>query len=162
MDPGWNSGNRAPRPGVLHPGKRINAMKSSWICAGLAALALCCPLAVQAADQEAGVPLSPAEAGGVWTLESAGHDICTVTLAGEKAAGAGGYLARSDRSCAEVFEGAPVAWGPTADGMQLLGMDGRTLIAFSRWSNSLFVSHRSSGVDVQLRRGKGRAVGAVN
>jgi len=27
------------------------------------------------------------------------------------------------------------------------------LAPFNRWSNSLFVSHRSSGVDVQLMRG---------
>jgi hypothetical protein len=27
------------------------------------------------------------------------------------------------------------------------------VIAFNRWSNSLFVSHRSSGVDIQLKRG---------
>jgi hypothetical protein len=27
------------------------------------------------------------------------------------------------------------------------------LASFNRWSNSLFVSHRSGGVDVQLMRG---------
>jgi hypothetical protein len=27
------------------------------------------------------------------------------------------------------------------------------VIAFNRWSNSLFVSHRASGADIQLRRG---------
>jgi len=30
---------------------------------------------------------------------------------------------------------------------------GQPVIAFNRWSNSLFVSHRASGVDVQLKRG---------
>ena len=40
--------------------------------------------------------------------------------------------------------------------MQLIDAGGQPLIAFHRWSNSLFVSRRSSGVDIQLRRG-GRA-----
>ena len=44
-------------------------------------------------------------------------------------------------------------WAPTGDGMALTGSDGHVLIAFSRWSNSLFVSHRASGFDLQLRRG---------
>ena len=39
--------------------------------------------------------------------------------------------------------------------MRLVSADGAPLLSFNRWSNSLFVSHRSSGVDVQLRRGKG-------
>ena len=30
-------------------------------------------------------------------------------------------------------------------------------MGFNRWSNSLFVAHRSSGVDVQLRRGSPRS-----
>jgi hypothetical protein len=42
-------------------------------------------------------------------------------------------------------------------GRALIGSDGRSLIAFSRWSNSLFVSYRSGGVDIQLRRGAGPA-----
>jgi hypothetical protein len=37
--------------------------------------------------------------------------------------------------------------------MALTGVDGQVLAPFNRWSNSLFVSHRSSGVDVQLMRG---------
>jgi hypothetical protein len=37
--------------------------------------------------------------------------------------------------------------------MSLVDSDGQTVLGFSRWSNSLFVSHRSSGVDVQLKRG---------
>ena len=49
---------------------------------------------------------------------------------------------------------------PTKDGMQLIGADGQPVIAFHRWSNSLFVSHRSSGVDIQLRRGGPRGLGS--
>jgi hypothetical protein len=37
--------------------------------------------------------------------------------------------------------------------MALTGANGQALAPFNRWSNSLFVSHRSSGVDVQLMRG---------
>jgi hypothetical protein len=37
--------------------------------------------------------------------------------------------------------------------MNLTGADGQVLVGFNRWSDSLLVSHPSSGVDVQLRRG---------
>ena len=39
------------------------------------------------------------------------------------------------------------------DGAALVDGQGQVLIDFNRWSNSLLVSHQSSGVDVQLRRG---------
>ena len=56
-------------------------------------------------------------------------------------------------TCGDVLATSPTGWQPTRDGMQLVSADGQPVIAFHRWSNSLFVSHRSSGVDVQLRRG---------
>ena len=105
----------------------------------------------QSADHEAGVPLTPSEAGGAWTLESGGRNICVVTL-GETRVGKG-YSAKAAPGCAGVLPGDPVAWQSTTDGMQLVGADGQTLIGFGRWSNSLFVSHQSSGVDIQLKRG---------
>jgi len=43
---------------------------------------------------------------------------------------------------------------PTADGMKLVGADGQTVVAFGRWSNSLFVTSPGSGVSLQLRRGR--------
>ena len=52
-----------------------------------------------------------------------------------------------------AMTGTPATWQTTADGMALMDGSGQQLIAFNRWSNSLFVSHRSSGVDVQLMRG---------
>jgi hypothetical protein len=103
-------------------------------------------------DNEAGVPLSPAEAAGAWTLESDGHSICTIKLGVDKAKDA--YPAKAQSSCREALAGDPAGWRPTHDGMQLVGADGAPLLAFARWSNSLFVSHRSSGVDLQLRRGR--------
>ena len=125
-------------------------MRSWLMCAALAtATAYGGSQLARAADNEAGVPLSPAEAGGVWTLEADGHDVCAVTLGGQD------HAASADKPCAGAFDGAPAGWRPTADGMELLGSDGKPLIAFGRWSNSLLVSHRSSGIDIQLRRGAG-------
>ncbi len=124
------------------------------VCAGLAA-ALCCAGPALAEDNEAGVPLSAAEAAGAWTLESGGHDLCVVTLGAR-------YTAKADHACGDILPGDPVAWQATRDGMQLLGTGGQSLLAFNRWSNSLFVAHRSSGLDVQLKRGASAGVGAVN
>ncbi|MDE2487008.1 MAG: AprI/Inh family metalloprotease inhibitor [Alphaproteobacteria bacterium] len=130
-------------------------MRFPLIAAGLAGAGLLSwPMAAGAADHEAGAPLTPSEAAGTWTVESQGRSICAVTLSAQPSTG--GYAAKAS-GCGEAIPGAPVAWRPTADGMALVGADGRTLIAFDRWSNSLFVSHRSSGVDVQLRRGGPRS-----
>ena len=122
-----------------------------WAPALAAALiATGAPWLAAAADHEAGAPLSQAEAGGAWMLESGGRDLCTVTLGSN-------YAASADRPCATAFDGAPTAWRPTADGMELVSGDGKALMSFGRWSNSLFVAHRADGVDVQLRRGEGAA-----
>ncbi|MBW8815459.1 MAG: AprI/Inh family metalloprotease inhibitor [Caulobacterales bacterium] len=116
----------------------------TWILG--AGLAMATAGAAVAEDREAGVPLSPAEAAGAWTLESAGHPICTIRLGADRSA-------RAASDCAGALPGAPAGWRPTADGMALIGANGQALLGFNRWSNSLFVSHRASGVDVQLRRG---------
>ena len=116
-----------------------------WLIAGLLTLAL--PGAAAAEDHEAGVPLTPAEAAGAWTIETGGREVCKLTMTAA-------HAVRADTTCAGTLPGAPARWEPTADGMKLLGADGQTLIAFNRWSNSLFVSHRNSGVDIQLRRGR--------
>jgi hypothetical protein len=109
------------------------------------------PLPAFAADHEAGVPLSPAEAAGVWTVESGGRSICTVDLSAEKAGA--GYGAKASGACGDTLKGTPAGWTPTNDGISLMDASGQSLIRFNRWSNSLFVSHTSSGVDIQLRRG---------
>ena len=124
-----------------------------FIAAGLSAASLALgATAAQAWDHEAGVPLTPAEAAGGWTLESAGRPVCMVRLTATKTSDAG-YAASAPASCGEALPPGVAGWTPTGDGMALTGADGRVLIAFDRWSNSLFVSHRSSGVDVQLQRG---------
>jgi hypothetical protein len=106
------------------------------------------------ADAEAGVPLTPAEAAGAWTLESDGKGVCQITLGQARAkAMSTAYAARTSEGCAGALPGAVAGWIPTADGMALVQPNGQTLISFDRWSNSLFVAHRSSGQDLQLQRG---------
>ena len=102
--------------------------------------------AAVAADHEAGVPLSPAEAAGAWTVETGGHAICVVRLTADHGAQVGD-------NCGDSLPAGVTGWAATADGMALTGANGQALAPFNRWSNSLFVSHRSSGVDVQLMRG---------
>lgn len=99
-----------------------------------------------ATDNEAGVPLTPPEAAGGWTVESGGHAICMITLTAT-------HRAEPGSRCADALPGGVAHWVATANGMALTDADGRVLAPFDRWSNSLFVSHRSSGVDVQLMRG---------
>jgi len=109
---------------------------------GLALAAATAAAPALAEDNEAGVPLTPAEAAGAWTVSTGGHDICTITLTaahGVKAPACQGLLP------------SPTAWAATADGMSLSGGSG--VMAFHRWSNSLFVSSRASHLDIQLRRG---------
>jgi len=127
-------------------------MRVSMIAAGLAAALLAGAGPAQAEDNEAGVPLTPAEAAGTWTIESAGHALCTVTLSAT-------HTVKGPATCGESLPVSPTGWLTTKDGMALTGPDGKPLIAFQRWSNSLFVAHRASGVDIQLRRGAPGNVG---
>jgi hypothetical protein len=122
-------------------------MKASLIVCGLAGAFLLAGASFAVAeDNEAGVPLTPAEAAGAWTVSSGGKDLCVLTLGA-------GHTAKISQSCGDAIPAGPTAWAPTRDGMQLTDAQGQPVIAFHRWSNSLFVSHRASGVDIQLRRG---------
>ncbi|HVN01663.1 MAG TPA: AprI/Inh family metalloprotease inhibitor [Caulobacteraceae bacterium] len=112
----------------------------------LAAALFALARAAFAADHEAGVPLSPAEAAGAWTVESGGHAICMLRLTAR-------HDARVGAGCGEALPSGVTNWAATSDGMALTSGDGQVLAPFDRWSNSLFVSRRSSGVDVQLMRG---------
>jgi hypothetical protein len=120
--------------------------------AAAATALLCLTLAggAVAADNEAGVPLSPRDAAGAWTIEQQGRAVCVVKLSSRRSGA--DFVLSSGPQCGDTLEGA-AGWKPTADGLAITGADGQTLIAFNRWSNSLFVSHRSSGVDLQLKRG---------
>jgi hypothetical protein len=120
-------------------------MSALIVAAGLAGLLASASVAL-AEDNEAGVPLTPAEAAGAWTVASNGQDLCVLTLDAS-------HGVKSPRSCDDALPSRPTSWQPTRDGMQLIGAGGEPGVAFHRWSNSLFVSHRHSGVDIQLRRG---------
>ncbi len=124
--------------------------------AAAAALALASP-AANAADNEAGVPLQPQEAAGTWTLETQGRDVCTLTL-GARRQVQFGYQVTGAAACNAVLPEPVWGWMPTGDGMTFVGPKGVPQIAFNRWSNSLFVSHGSSGVDLQLRRGGSKSL----
>ena len=122
-------------------------MRASIIATALGAAALLAgAAAAQTGDNEAGVPLTPAEAAGSWAVASQGKDLCTLTLGAA-------HSVKAPSACNDAVGGNPTGWQPTKDGMQLTGAGGQQMLAFHRWSNSLFVSHRSSGVDIQLRRG---------
>ncbi|HZZ32028.1 MAG TPA: AprI/Inh family metalloprotease inhibitor [Phenylobacterium sp.] len=116
-------------------------------CLASAVLFAAASLAVAVAqDNEAGTPLTPKEAAGAWTISSGGQDLCVLTLGAA-------HTVKAASGCAAALPGEPTGWQPTSDGMQLVGVGGHAVLAFHRWSNSLFVSHRASGVDIQLRRG---------
>ena len=129
-------------------------LKSLTSFAAVAAMAMAASAFVApafAADEEAGVPLAPSDAGGAWSVETGGHTVCVIKLSASRNA-AGGYAMQAPAECQGTLP-AVSGWTPTRDGLGLTGADGQTLIRFNRWSNSLFVSHASSGADVQLRRG---------
>jgi hypothetical protein len=124
-------------------------MRATIIATALSAAALLAgAAAAQTGDNEAGVPLTPAEATGAWTVASQGKDLCVLTLGAA-------HSVKAPSSCNDPLGSNPTGWQPTKDGMQLTGANGQPVLAFHRWSNSLFVSHRSSGVDLQLRRSGG-------
>ena len=125
-------------------------MKTLTIAAAAAGALLLCGSFAHAEDNQAGIPLAPADAAGPWTLQADGHAICTITLGKDK--GANGYGVKAPDTCGDALPPGVSAWEPTRDGMRFIGEDGAAM-AFGRWSNSLFVAHRSTGVDVQLKRG---------
>jgi hypothetical protein len=103
---------------------------------------------------QAGRPIGPAEAAGPWTLQSKGGAICAVTLTARSAAVDGTFVATVGPECLEAYAmQSAAAWKPTRDGLAFTAGDGSEVVAFNRWSNSLFVSHRASGADLQLSRG---------
>jgi hypothetical protein len=104
-------------------------------------------------DPQAGTPLQPSDAAGMWTLSSKGGAICTLTLTNKPDA-RGIYAVVVPQNCREAYAMGPVnSWKPTGDGMAFTAGNGATVVAFNRWSNSLLVSKRRSGADLQLMRG---------
>jgi hypothetical protein len=104
-------------------------------------------------DPQAGAPLEPRDAAGIWTLSSKGGAICTLSLS-NKADTRGVFTVDVPQNCKDAYAMGPVtSWKPTADGMAFTSAAGAPVVAFNRWSNSLLVSKRSSGADLQLMRG---------
>jgi len=119
----------------------------------LAAGAACAQDMNAMAREQAGTPLAVSDAAAQgWTLETAGHSVCKVRL-GAQAVGNGVYHADVPGDCGQTLPAGVAGWKPVTDGAALVDGQGQILIDFNRWSNSLLVSHRSSGVDIQLRRG---------
>jgi len=105
-------------------------------------------------DDQAGIPLKPADAAAQpWTLEDQGRSLCVVRHEGVEV-GAGGYKVDISPDCGGSLPAGVAAWEPLTDGAAFVGPDGRVLVHFSRWSNSLLVANRRDGFDVQLRRGR--------
>lgn len=125
-------------------------MRPLLIALGLAAAAQLTPLAALAQPEQAGVPLTPGEAAGSWTVASGGRWVCVVGFTRTRTAL--GYALRVPPACASVLPAGIAAWAPTPDGMSLIGADGGA-IDFDRWSNSLLVSRQDSGVDISISRG---------
>ena len=133
------------------------ALRTSLISLGLAAVLSGGPVSAQdmnaLARDQVGMPLAPADAAAQgWTLETRGHSICKVRL-GAAAVSKGVYRADVPADCGQTLPAGVVGWRPVTDGAALVDGQGQVLIDFNRWSNSLLVSHRSDGVDIQLRRG---------
>jgi hypothetical protein len=127
---------------------RLSAIAGGLVSAVFASA----PWHALAADNQAGTPLAPADAAGPWTLESGGRAICVLNLGKEKI-GAASFALTVPMACGNALPTDLVGWAPTADGMSLVGAGGHSVMGFNRWSNSLLVSHRSSGADLQLKRG---------
>jgi hypothetical protein len=116
------------------------------------AAALLAGAAVAQPDHEAGVPLSPGEAAGGWTVETGGHAVCMITLSAARV-GASAYGATPKGDCRSLIPAGVAGWTPTRGGMALTDQSGQVLLPFDRWSNSLFVAKISTGDEVQLMRG---------
>jgi hypothetical protein len=100
-----------------------------------------------------GMPLKVNDAAAqAWTLESAGHSICVVRLGAEPVS-KGVYHTDIPAGCGPVLPAGVAGWRPVTDGAALVDGQGQILVDFDQWSNSLLVSRRAGGLDVQLRRG---------
>ncbi|MGH6955153.1 MAG: AprI/Inh family metalloprotease inhibitor [Caulobacteraceae bacterium] len=103
-------------------------------------------------DYKAGVPLAPSDAAGGWTVESHGRSVCMIDLSPARTA-AGPFGAHLRGDCAGTLPPNVAGWTPISGGMALTGPQGRVLLPFERWSDSLFVARISTGDNVQLMRG---------
>jgi len=85
-----------------------------------------------------------------WLLQAHGQVLCRLTLSGRASHG-GPYHANIPADCRSALPAGATGWKPTPDGIVLVAADGEVLVAFARWSESLFVSS-GPGPDLQLAR----------
>ena len=91
-------------------------------------------------------------AGEVDALETQGRTLCRLALR-LQAAGQGLYAVDLPSGCGDALPAGVAAWKPVTDGLALVDAQGHILVDFDNWSPDLLVSRRSSGADLQLRRG---------
>jgi hypothetical protein len=81
-----------------------------------------------------GLPMKPSDAaGGHWLLQTKGRTICRLRLGCEQTA-PGVYGASIPGACGEVLPPGLVGWKPVADGLALVGADGRSVVDFNQWT----------------------------
>jgi hypothetical protein len=112
-------------------------------CAAVASLS--CGLAA------AQPPASPGAVADAWQLQSRGRVVCTLELYGRAPKG-GPYAAEIPSDCRGALPPGVVGWKPTPEGIALVARDGAAVVAFERWSESLFVSTGAGAPDLQLAR----------
>lgn len=98
-----------------------------------------------------GTPLKPSDAAAQpWLVESHGQTTCHIKLEGEQASP--GVYRVSTSDCGNALPTGVVGWKPDGNGLSLLDSQGQVVVKLDRWSNSLLVAPRSSGIDLQLQR----------
>ncbi len=123
---------------------------SRILLAAAVAAALWPPLSAAQA-QPAGAAPKPGDVADAWLLQGRGQIICRLTLSG-RATKAGPYGAEIPADCRNALPAGAAGWKPIADGIALVAADGSVLVAFERWSESLFVSTGAGAPDLQLAR----------
>jgi hypothetical protein len=113
----------------------------------LLALAAVAGLALPAAAQ----PARRGDVADAWQLQSHGHTVCRLTLSGRPTR-AGPYGADIPEACREALPAGAAGWTPIPDGLALVAAYGAVLVAFERWSESLYVSSGAGAPDLQLAR----------
>jgi hypothetical protein len=122
-------------------------MKRALFAAAMAAAAL----AGAARAQPPPAAATPAGVADSWLVESHGQVLCALRLSNRKTKG-GFFGAEVPAECGGALPAGVAGWRPTADGVELVGAGGSTVIAFERWSESLFVSTGAGAPDLQLSR----------
>lgn len=120
--------------------------------AAASALAAAAPsLAQDSGPNSYGTPLRPSDAAAsAWMVESHGETSCRIRLEREQASPGVYRIAAAD--CGSALPNGVAGWKPDANGLALVDSQGQVVVKFHRWSNSLMVAPRSSGMDLQLQR----------